>query len=365
MNAPRRIMVINPGSTSTKLSLYFDCEEVKFREVPHDAAELNRFPSVAEQEEYRFGLIRDLLEHSEIPEVRELDVVIGRGGLLRPLEGGVYRVSPPMVDDLRSARYGEHACNLGGVLARRVADEQAGKGRFCEALIADPVVVDELLPEARLSGIPGLERKSIFHALNQKSVARLIAGKMGKSYEEVNLIVCHMGGGVTVGAHRKGRVIDVNNGLDGDGPFSPERSGGVPSGQLVKLALSGEYSYRALKKMITGSGGVYAYCGTKDMKEFEQRVNQGEKQEQLVYKALLLQLGQEIAKHGATLEGLIDGIILTGGLARYTPLVVDLEKRVSFLAPVYVVPGEREMTALAENAFAALSGSVPIKEYIP
>ena len=358
-----RILAINPGSTSTKLALFENDNEIHSFNITHLGDELDLFSKVSDQEEYRFNLIRTMLEKSNDKGFDRLDAIIGRGGLLHPMEGGVYHVNEAMLEDLRDARFGEHACNLGAILARRIGEEQKAKGIVCEVFIADPVVVDELSPEARYSGLPGLERKSIFHALNQKSVARSIAGQLGKSYDELNLIVAHMGGGISVGAHRKGRVVDVNNALDGDGPFSPERSGGLPVGQLVKLALSGQYSLSDLKKMITGQGGVIAYCGTKDMKMIEQRIQGGDRNARLVFDAMSYQISQEIARHGATLEGVVDGIILTGGQARSQDLVESIKKRVSFLGPVFVIPGEREMVSLSGNALDALKGLQPVKEY--
>jgi butyrate kinase len=363
MSEVYRILAINPGSTSTKLALFENEKEVLSLNIPHMPEELDQFPSVAEQEEYRFSLVRDMMEEAEGHNYEELDAVIGRGGLLHPLEGGVYRVNRTMLDDLRRACYGEHASNLGAVLARKVVDELAARGHKCEAFIADPVVVDELCPEARFSGSPDLERKSIFHALNQKSVARNAADQLGKPYEELNLIVAHMGGGISVGAHRKGRVIDVNNALDGDGPFSPERSGGLPAGQLVQLVLSGKYSPARLKKMLTGQGGVMAYCGTKDMKLIEDQFQEGDSEAELVFTAMCYQISQEIARHGATLEGVIDGIVLTGGLANSAILVDMIKKRVSFLGHIFVIPGEREMVSLSNNALDALRGLQPVKEY--
>ena len=353
------ILVINPGSTSTKLALYQDREEVKILEISHREDELLPFEGVADQEEFRFSLVKEFLE--EAGNDLRLHAVIGRGGLLHPLKGGVYRVNTQMMDDLKSGRYGEHASNLGAILAGRVVRELCRDS--CQAFIADPVVVDELLPEARLSGLPELERRSIFHALNQKSVARIAAKEMGRPYEELNLIVCHMGGGITVGAHRKGRVIDVNNGLDGDGPFTPERSGGLPAWPLVELALSGRYTREELKKKIIGKGGVFAYLGSKDMIPFENQAKMGDGKSMLVHKAMALQLSQEIAKHGATLEGQIDAIVLTGGLARDRILVEHMEKKISFLAPILIYPGEKEMEALADNALAALKGTRQVMEY--
>jgi butyrate kinase len=358
-----RILVINPGSTSTKLALFEGKNEIHSMNCTHSVEDLIGFSSVVDQEEFRFNLIKEFLNQIREDAESPLDAAIGRGGLLKPLEGGIYRVGQPMVEDLRSARFGEHACNLGAVLAQRLANEESEKGRPCEAFIADPVVVDELCDEARISGMPELERKSIFHALNQKSVAREVALKLGKDYEEVCLIVAHLGGGVSVGAHRNGKVIDVNNALNGEGPFSPERSGSLPAGQLSELIFSGRFSPNEIMKKITGKGGLFAYCGTKDLRELLKTISSGDEKAEIVYRAMVLQISQEIARHGATLEGRVDGIILTGGLAYSTDFVEELKKKISFLGKVFVIPGEREMTALADNALDALSGCRLIKEY--
>lgn len=363
MSESYRILAINPGSTTTKLALYLGEEEIHTINITHSPDELNQFPTVADQEEYRYRLMTEFLEKSEARGFDHLDAVIGRGGLLKPLDGGIYRINYTMLEDLRSARFGEHGCNLGALMAKGIADAQAENGFPCEALIADPVVVDELCPEARYSGMPEIERKSIFHALNQKSVARTIAKELGKSYEDLNLIVTHMGGGISVGAHRKGRVIDVNNALDGDGPFSPERAGTIPAEQLVSLVFSDQFTYEELKRMLTGSGGMYGYCGLKDMREVEERISSGNGQIKEAYGAMIYQIAQEIAKHGATLEGQVDAIVLTGGLAYSESLIEALKRKVSFLAPVYVIPGEREMYSLAKNALEALNGTRAIKEY--
>lgn len=359
-----RILALNPGSTSTKLALSEEGRIVESYEIVHDTGELMAFSSVMEQEDFRLSCIREEIGRLFSGTVKTWDAVIGRGGLLKPSEGGVYRVSPPMLEDLKSAAYGEHASNLGAVLAERLAEEQRAGGKPCQSLIADPVVVDELCDEARISGMPELERRSIFHALSQKSVGRAVSAALGKPYEQLNLIIAHMGGGVSVGAHCRGRVIDVNNALDGDGPFSPERSGSVPVGQWLELALSGRFSKDELKKKISGRGGMYAYTATKDLRELLKKVEEGEEHAGLVYKAMVLQISQEISGHGATLKGLVHGIGLTGGLARSDRLVEDLKQRISFLAPVFVYPGEREMEALTENALAALKGEREIREYV-
>ncbi|MDC7231649.1 MAG: butyrate kinase [Spirochaetales bacterium] len=302
--------------------------------------------------------LKPLLEDLERDE--KLDAVIGRGGLMKPLSGGVYRVSQAMLEDLASCRYGTHASNLGAALARELADRYGVDN--CPAFIADPVVVDEMIPEARISGIKGLERRSIFHALNQKSTARAAAESLGQSYEVVNLIVAHMGGGISVGAHRRGRVVDVNNALDGEGPFSPERSGTVPAGQLLDLVEAGT-PLADIRRLLTGNGGLASLSGSKDFRKLAEDCDKGSEEAVTLYKALVLQISQEICRHGATLEGQVDGIVLTGGLANSTRLVGDIIRKIEFLGKVIVIPGEREMQSLAENANAAVQGKREIREY--
>jgi butyrate kinase len=263
-----------------------------------------------------------------------------------------------MLDDLRSARFGEHASNLGAILAAQIAAHY-----HCPAYIADPVVVDEMDSVAKISGMPAIERKSIFHALNQKSAAREVARRIKKKYEACNFIVAHLGGGISVGAHCQGRVIDVNNALEGDGPFSPERSGGLPSLQLVELVLQNPQAPEEIKKRIVGAGGMAAYCGTNDLKEISARIKNGDEYAALIYQAMAYQISKEIAMHGATLKGAIDGIILTGGMAKDTDLVEKIKERVSFLAPVHVICGEREMQSLAENIYAVLHEKLEAREY--
>ncbi|WP_455382388.1 butyrate kinase, partial [Salinispira pacifica] len=266
-----RILAVNPGSTSTKVSLFDDLEEIESKSVHHDATELSRYSCIMDQAAFREDAVRSFLRDISV-EPSSLAAVIGRGGLMRPIESGVYAVNDAMLADLTSGRFGEHASNLGAVIASRIAAD-AG----CPAYIADPVVVDEMDGVARFSGIPEIERRSIFHALNQKSAAREAARRRGRRYKELNMIVAHLGGGVSVGAHRQGRVVDVNNALDGDGPFAPERSGGLPAGQLVALTLDGSLSREDLKRRITGRGGLVAYCGTNDLAEIERRIDDGDK----------------------------------------------------------------------------------------
>jgi butyrate kinase len=351
------ILVINPGSTSIKLSFFRNEQEIIADTITHTMEEIQQFDHIVDQIDFRKSIIDEFIEENSI-ELSTLDAVVGRGGLIHPISGGVFDVNQEMLDDLRAAKYGEHASNLGAFLAKKVA---ASAG--CPAYIADPVVVDEMDAIAKLSGIPEVERLSKFHALNQKSSARTIAARQGKEYEEANFIVAHLGGGITVGAHRRGRVVDVNNGLDGDGPFTPERAGTVPAGQLVTLVLSDTYSEQEIRKKLTGQGGLVAYCGTNSLKEILHRIKNGDGQARLVFDAMAYQISKEIAQHGATLKGDIDAIILTGGMAYSSELVSAIRERVSFLAPVEVLPGEREMYALAMNVLEVFQGKQTVHTY--
>jgi butyrate kinase len=352
-----RILVINPGSTSTKLSLFTDETEVAGDSVSHSTSELEKFPSVASQAEWRLESIRGFLNKNRM-ELGRLSAVAGRGGLLHPIESGVYRVGPAMLKDLQSAAYGEHACNLGGILAYRLAQE-AG----CVAYVADPVVVDEMEDIARVTGLPEIRRTSVFHALNQKSAAREAARRIGKPYEECRLIVAHLGGGISVGAHRNGRVIDTNNALDGEGPFAPERSGSLPVGALIDLCFSQRYTRAEMQRKIVGQGGLVAHRASNQLGDLRKSAQAGEPEARLLYEALVYRISQEIAKHGATLEGRVDGIVLTGGMSHDADLVDRIRKRVGYLAPVEIIPGEREMVSLASGVLAVLRKTRPAKEY--
>lgn len=351
------ILVLNPGSTSTKISLFSGEDETVSALLRHAADDLAEYSRIIDQAGFRRAAIDAFISSNSV-DLPDLDAVIGRGGLLRPLESGVYQVSEPMVADLAAGKYGEHAANLGAVLAQAIA-EAAG----CPAYTADPVVVDEMDDIARLSGLPELPRRSIFHALNQKSAAREAASRLGKEYEEINAIVAHMGGGCSVGAHRHGRVVDVNNALNGEGPFSPERAGTLPAAQLVELALSGKYSHSELKKMLTGRGGLVAYCDTNSLEEVEERIGRDDEEARAVFRAMAYQISKEIASHGATLAGSVDVIVLTGGMAYDEALVNEISRRISYLAPIEIIPGEREMISLTRAALSVLDGRVQAKEY--
>ena len=349
------ILAINPGSTSTKIAFFQDEKQVFKESLHHPKEELEKYEKIVDQYEFRLGVILNFLQEKKI---EKLDAVVGRGGLLKPIPGGTYRVNEAMLHDLRIGLQGEHASNLGGILAHEIAKKYGA-----EAFIVDPVVVDEMEPIAKISGLPEIVRRSIFHALNQKAVARLAAKDLGKSYDEVNLIVVHLGGGISVGVHRKGRVVDVNNALNGDGPFAPERAGGLPVWDAMKLALSGKYTEAELKKKLAGKGGVVAYLGTNNMKEVEERVKAGDGEARLIFEAMAYQVAKEIGADATVLKGEVDAIVLTGGLA-YSELFVGwIKERVSFIAPVMVYPGEDEMRALAFGALRVLRGEEEAKEY--
>ncbi len=357
MKEAKRILTINPGSTSTKIAI-FDDEKPVFEEVlRHPSDEIGKFETIFDQYEFRKNIILETLNEKGI-NLTKLAAVVGRGGLLKPIAGGTYRVDQKMIEDLKVGVLGEHASNLGGVLAYEIADQLN-----IEAFIVDPVVVDEMHDIARISGMPEIERKSIFHALNQKAVARRAAKDLGKAYNEMNLIVAHLGGGVSVGAHENGQVIDVNNALDGEGPFSPERSGGLPVGDLAKLCFSGKYTHKEIKKLITGKGGLVAYLDTSDGREVEKMIKAGDKKAEIVYKAMAYQVAKEIGSTAAVLKGKVDGIVLTGGIAYDKMFVKWIEDRVSFISKVLVYPGEDEMIALAQGGLRVLNGEEDAKSY--
>jgi butyrate kinase len=351
------ILVINPGSTSTKVSLFEGEKEIFSGNIEHKLEDLARFNRASDQDVYRMELIISTLQKNKIDTSR-IKAIVGRGGLLKPIEGGTYRVNPEMVTDLRQGIQGDHPSNCGGLIAYTIS-----RSINTEAFIVDPVVVDELQDIARLSGMPLIRRRSIFHALNQKAVARQTAQHLNKKYDEINVIVSHLGGGITVGAHQKGRVIDVNNGLDGDGPYSPERSGGVPVGDLAKACFSGEYTFADMKKLIKGHGGVVAYLGSRDMKQIEEEVKAGKEDYKQIYEGLAYQVAKEIGACATVLSGEVDAICLTGGLAFSEILVKWIEDRVKWIAPVLVFPGEEEMKALALGALRVLRGEEEAKVY--
>ncbi|MDD2573041.1 MAG: butyrate kinase [Bacillota bacterium] len=352
-----RLLVINPGSTSTKIAI-FDNEKPVFEEViRHSTEELAPYPTIYSQYQYRKDIILETLSKKDI-NLTKLSAVVGRGGLLQPIPSGTYEVNDKMIEDLRVGLFGQHASSLGGILAREIASQLN-----IPSYIVDPVVVDELEDIARVSGLPEIERVSIFHALNQKAVARRAARDLEKPYESLNLIVTHMGGGISIGAHKKGRVVDVNNALDGEGPFSPERAGSLPLEGLIGLCYSGRYTLEEMNKKVVGKGGLVAHLKTNDAQEVERMIEVGDKHAELVYRAMAYQIAKEIGSAAAVLQGKADAIVLTGGIAYSKMLTGWIIESVEFIAPVMIYPGEDEMTALAEGGLRVLRGEEKAKQY--
>lgn len=353
-----RQLIINPGSTSTKIAVFENESSIFETTLRHSNEELGKYTKVADQFEFRKDLIINSLKDNNIA-LESLDAVVGRGGLLKPIEGGTYAVNDKLVEDLKTNTKGEHASNLGGLIARSIADETG-----IPSFIVDPVVVDELEDVARISGHPNFERISIWHALNQKAVARRAAAeKFGKKYEEMNFVVAHLGGGISVGAHKKGRVIDVNNALNGEGPFSPERSGSLPAEQLINACFSGKYTEAEIKKMIVGKGGLSALLGTNNAKEVSDKAEAGDENAKLIYKAMAYQVAKAIGEYAVVLEGDVDAILITGGIAYDKSFVKMIEDKVKFIAEVISYPGEDELLALAQGGLRVLNKEESAKEY--
>ena len=351
-----RSLIINPGSTSTKIGVFEDTSLLFDETLRHTTEEIAQYDKIVDQIDFRKDVILNFLKEKDV-DIKSFDVIVGRGGLLKPIPSGTYAVTDKLVEDLKNAVGGEHASNLGGILAKEIAD-QIGVPSY----IVDPVVVDELSDVARLSGVPELPRVSIFHALNQKAVAKRYAKEIGKRYDLLNLIVVHMGGGVSVGAHTGGKVVDVFNALSGDGAFSPERAGAVPPGALVDLCFSGKYTQKEVKKMLIGNGGFNAYLHTNDAREVLKK-SQDDEFAKTVLDAFIYQVSKDIGAQAAVLSGNVDQIILTGGIAYGEYIVGEIKKRVQFIAPVTVYPGEDELLALTEGALRVMNGEERALEY--
>lgn len=351
-----KILAINPGSTSTKIAVYEDETPVLVSNIRHSVDELSVFPQVIDQFEFRKSLVLHELEKQGIPF--QFDAIIGRGGLVKPIPGGVYVVNEAMKKDTLNAMR-THACNLGGLIASDLASLLPN----CHAYIADPGVVDELDDVARISGSPLLPRITIWHALNQKAIARRYAKEKGVKYEDLDLVICHLGGGISVAAHHMGRAIDANNALDGEGPFSPERAGSLPAGQLIDLCFSGQLTKDELKKRISGRAGLTAHLGTTDVPAIVRNIENGDKHAELILDAMIYNVAKAIAASSVALYGKVDAIILTGGIAYCDYVVSRIKKRISFIGPICVYPGEDEMLALALNALGALKGELPVEIY--
>ena len=353
-----KILSINPGSTSTKIALFDGRNEVFFKTLRHSADKILSYERIIDQYEFRKKMILEVLVENNI-DIEELSAIVGRGGLLKPVPSGVYEVNEAMISYLFNAIGGEHASNLGAILAISLAKDVPG----CRAFIADPVVVDELSDVARVSGHPLFKKVSIFHALNQKAIAKMYAEEKGVPYDSLNLIVVHLGGGISVGAHKKGRVIDVNNALNGEGPFSPERSGSLPALQLAELCFSGKYNLEEVKRMIVGKGGTVAHLGTNNFAEIRDKVAAGDPHFKLISDAFAYNVAKEIGAKATVFQGNVDAILITGGIANGKELMDQISANVSFIAPVFVYPGEDEMSALAMNGLDVLEGREIAKIY--
>lgn len=353
-----RILAINPGSTSTKIAVYQNNTPLFLKNINHPIEVLQQFNRIGDQYSFRKNIILKELKAAEI-ELNTISIIIGRGGMLKPIESGVYEVNDAMRKDLLEGYQGEHASNLGGLIAFDLAQNISN----AKAYIADPVVVDELQDVARIAGHPLFKRVSIFHALNQKAIARIYAHSHDKNYDELNLIIAHLGGGISVGAHCKGRVIDVNNAFDGEGPFSPERSGTIPAGQLAKLCFTGKYSLEQIQKEIVGEGGLVAHLGTNSAYKVEQWVRDGNENAKIIQDAMSYQVAKAIGEMATVLHGTVDAILLTGGIANNSLVTDYIKKMVKFIAPVIIYPGEDEMRALAQNALRTLKKEVICKVY--
>jgi butyrate kinase len=352
------IIAINPGSTSTKIAVYRNKECIFEENIKHSAEELAPYEKITDQFEFRKQAILQRLNGAKI-EKEKVRVIMGRGGLVRPIESGVYYINDKMKYDLVHSPIGEHASNLGGF----IADDLAKDFPNAEALICDPVVTDEFEDIARVSGHPEFTRRSVFHALNQKATARRHSTAVGKKYEELNLIVVHLGGGISIGAHKNGRVVDVNHAIGGEGPFSPERAGSVPVIDAVRLAYSGKYTEKEFTKMLIGQGGLTAHLGTNNAYEVEQRVKRGDAEATLIYEAMAYQVAKFIGTMAVVLKGKVDGILITGGIAYDKWFVEKLKEFSGWIGPFYIYPGENEMEALAMNALRVIQGDVVPKEY--
>ena len=351
-----KILAINPGSTSTKISLANDDQPVFVADIAHSQEELRIFKRISDQFHFRKQVVIEELKKRNVP--LDFDAVIGRGGLAKPVPSGVFAITEKMIIDQQQAIH-QHVCDLGCMIADEIARDIPG----CRSFIADPGVVDEMEPEARVSGSPLMPRMCIWHALNQKAIGRRFAKDMGTTYEKLNLIICHLGGGISIAAHDHGRAIDANNALDGEGPFSPERAGTLPAADLIHLCFSGKYTEDQLLKKVSGQAGLIAHLGTNDLKEIMNWIKAGDKHAEVVVSAMIWHIAKNIAAEGAVLYGKVDAILLTGGMAKCDYIIERLKRRLNYLAPIHVYPGQDEMKALTENALAVLQGERAARDY--
>ncbi|MEH6945251.1 butyrate kinase [Bacillus sp. JJ722] len=350
-----RILAINLGSTSTKMAYYEDDICISSITENHPTGDIVKFPDIMDQFKYRKESVEKFLKFNGI-EKSSLDAIVSRGGNTKPLESGVYRITNEMLIQQASGTYGRHACDLGS----KIAYEMCGNSRVIP-LVVDPPVTDEFDSIARLSGHPLFPRQSCFHALNHKATAKRYARENGLKYDELNLVVAHLGGGISVAPHKQGRMVDGDNALDGDGAFSTNRTGGLPAGALAKMCFSGEYTYEEVTKMINGEGGLVAYLGTSDVRAIEEKAKTDENAA-LCLDAMIYQVCKQIGAMSTVLSGDVDAILLTGGIANSKYVVQKIKDNCGFIAPIAVYPGENEMKSLARGALESLRGEEMIKE---
>lgn len=353
-----KLLIINPGSTSSKIAIYEDENQILTHTVKHTIQELHEFKHIIDQYEFRLQHILDYLKEANL-DLSDFTAVVGRGGFLRPLQSGIYEVNEAMLKDLKMALNGEHASNLGAVLAYEISQMIPG----CKAYIADPVVVDELQEVARISGLPQFPRRSAFHALNHKAIGRKYAADIGTTYEQINLVIAHLGGGISVAAHKNGRVIDTNQALDGFGPFSPQRAGTMDAGALIRVCYAGIFEQEEIQRLLVGRGGLVAHLGTNDVRAAYKLVQNGDLHARLVLEAMSYGVGKEIGSMLAVLKGKADAVILTGGMAYNEMIVSYITEMIDPICKVVVYPGEDEMWALAIAGLRALRGEERPKIY--
>lgn len=350
-----KILTINPGSTSTKISIFEDTNLLFEEVLRHPAEELSEYPTLKDQYEYRENMITDFIKSKGF-SMKDIDAIGARGGLIGPIEGGTYKIDEKLAERLGTNIV--HASNLAGLIAYDLT-----KHYNIPSFITNPVTVDEMSDIAKITGVPGVMRKSKFHALNQKAVAGKVATKLGKNYDECNLIVVHLGGGVSIGAHSKGKVIDVNNCIDGDGPMSPNRAGSLPVESVIELCFNGKYTESSLKTYVSSEAGLWAYLGTSDTRDVQKMIAEGNKEAEKLYQAFAYQVAKSIGAMATVLKGDIDAIVITGGIAYSDQFVGMIKERISFIGKIIVMPGEEEMLALAEGALRVMNGEEKAKIY--
>lgn len=357
MSKEFKILVLNPGSTSTKIALFKNMEKVFEETLRHSKSDLEKFDSIIAQKDYRFEMIKNALEDNNM-SFEDVDAIAARGGIIKPIESGTYIIDEEMLKDLHGSSASKHASALAGIIGYELK-----KKYNIPAYVVDPVVVDELQDVARISGLAGLERVSIFHALNQKAIAKNSAKDLNKKYEDCNFVLAHMGGGISVAAHQKGRVIDVNNAIDGEGPFSPERCGGIATNDIVEMCFSNKYTKEEMKSFATKSGGLLSYLNTNDLRDVEKMIDENNEEALLIYRAMAYQIAKEIGAMAVAMKGNVDAIILTGGLT-YSQKFSDLvSEQVSFIAPIKRYPGEFELEALTMGVLSVLNNEEDAKTY--